>query len=125
MENLDFEDRRDELFSKLENKQYRSLKLTLCDMNEHDVAAFLEELDPSQLAMIFRMLSKEQAAEVFANLEVQEQECIINSVTDAELGSIIEELYVDDAVDMMEELPANVVKRVMRLGRQGCGGIRS
>ncbi len=114
MENLDFEDRRDELFSKLENKQYRSLKLTLCDMNEHDIAAFLEELDPSQLAMVFRMLSKEQAAEVFANLEVQEQECIINSVTDAELGSIIEELYVDDAVDMMEELPANVVKRVMR-----------
>ena len=83
-------------------------------MNEHDIAAFLEELDPSQLAMVFRMLSKEQAAEVFANLEVQEQECIINSVTDAELGSIIEELYVDDAVDMMEELPANVVKRVMR-----------
>lgn len=114
MENLDFEDRRDELFSKLENKQYRSLKLTLCDMNEYDIAAFLEELDPSQLAMVFRMLSKEQAAEVFANLEVQEQECIINSVTDAELGSIIEELYVDDAVDMMEELPANVVKRVMR-----------
>ena len=114
MENLDFEDRRDELFSKLENKQYRSLKLTLCDMNEYDIAAFFEELDPSQLAMVFRMLSKEQAAEVFANLEVQEQECIINSVTDAELGSIIEELYVDDAVDMMEELPANVVKRVMR-----------
>ena len=114
MENLDFEDRRDELFSKLENKQYRSLKLTLCDMNEYDIAAFLEELDSSQLAMVFRMLSKEQAAEVFANLEVQEQECIINSVTDAELGSIIEELYVDDAVDMMEELPANVVKRVMR-----------
>ena len=114
MENLDFEDRRDELFSKLENKQFRSLKLTLGEMNEFDIAEFLEELEPSQMAMVFRMLSKEQAAEVFANLEVEEQEHIINSVTDAELGSIIEELYVDDAVDMMEELPANVVKRVMR-----------
>lgn len=64
--------------------------------------------------MVFRILSKEIAAAVFANLEVEEQETIINSITDTELAGIIEELYVDDAVDMMEELPANVVKRVMR-----------
>lgn len=64
--------------------------------------------------MVFRILSKEIAASVFANLQVEEQETIINSITDTELAGIIEELYVDDAVDMMEELPANVVKRVMR-----------
>ncbi len=64
--------------------------------------------------MVFRLLSKETAAEVFANFEAPEQEQIINSITDSELGNIIEELYVDDAVDMMEELPANVVRRVMR-----------
>ena len=66
------------------------------------------------MPMVFRLLSKGKAAEVFANLEAPEQELIINSITDSELGAIIEDLYVDDAVDMMEELPANVVKRVMR-----------
>lgn len=60
------------------------------------------------------MLTKETAAEVFANFEAPDQEKIINSITDSELAGIIEELYVDDAVDMMEELPANVVKRAMR-----------
>ena len=64
--------------------------------------------------MVFRRLSKETAADVFANFEAPEQERIINSITDSELAGIIEELYVDDAVDMMEEMPANVVKRVMR-----------
>ena len=64
--------------------------------------------------MVFRLLSKEKAAEVFSNLEPPEQERIINSITDSELAGIVEGMYVDDAVDMMEELPANVVKRVMR-----------
>ncbi len=64
--------------------------------------------------MVFRLLSKETAADVFANFEPPDQERIINSMTDSELAGIIEELFVDDAVDMMEELPANVVKRVMR-----------
>ena len=69
------------------------------------------------MPMVFRLLSKETAAEVFANFDTPEQEKIINSITDSELSGIIEELYVDDAVDMMEELPANVVKRVMRAAR--------
>ena len=66
------------------------------------------------MPMVFRLLSKQMAADVFANFDSPEQEQIINSITDSELSAIIEELYVDDAVDMMEELPANVVKRVMR-----------
>lgn len=115
MENMDFEERREELFTLLEERQIKRLRETLDDMNEFDVAEFLTELEPPQMAMVFRMLTKEQAAEVFANLEVEEQEHIINSITDSELAGIIEELYVDDAVDMMEELPANVVKRVMRM----------
>lgn len=64
--------------------------------------------------MVFRMLPKELAADVFAFLEPDVQEHIINSITDAELAKIIEDLFVDDAVDMLEELPATVVKRVMR-----------
>ncbi len=66
------------------------------------------------MATVFRLLSKERGAEVFAELDAPEQEEIINSITDTELAAIIEDMYVDDAVDMMEELPANIVKRVMR-----------
>lgn len=114
MENKDYEAVREELFSLFENKRFKQLQHMLEEMNEFDVAEFLTELEHPQMAMVFRMLQKEKAAEVFANLDVSEQEYIINTVTDAELRSIVEELYLDDAVDMMEELPANVVERVMR-----------
>ncbi len=103
-----------ELKELLEARRMRDLRERLSEMNEFDVAEFLTELEPQPMAMVFRILPKEQAAEVFANLDVDAQEHIINTVSDRELGEIIEELYVDDAVDMLEELPANVVKRVMR-----------
>lgn len=118
MDNMDFdamhEKQFDELFELVENRRMREVKSIIEEMNEFDVAEFLAELDESMMPMVFRLLSKEMAADVFANFEAPEQELIINSITDSELGAIIEELYVDDAVDMMEELPANVVKRVMR-----------
>ena len=104
----------DELFELLDSRRMKELKLRLEDMNEFDVAGFLTEIDDNRMPMVFRMLSKEMAADVFANFEAPEQEKIINSMTDSELSAIIEELFVDDAVDMMEELPANVVRRVMR-----------
>ena len=104
----------EELNILLENRSMRALQLKLEDMNEFDVAEFLSEIDEKKRPMVFRMLAKETAAEVFANFDVDDQEQIINSITDSELAAILEELYVDDAVDMMEELPANVVKRVMR-----------
>ena len=104
----------DELLELLDQKNMKELKLRMEDMNEFDLAEFLSEIDDKRMAMVFRLLSKERAAEVFANFEPPEQEKIINSITDSELTGIVEELYVDDAVDMMEELPANVVKRVMR-----------
>lgn len=104
----------EELNELLENRSMRALQLKLEGMNEFDVAEFLSEIDEKKRPMVFRMLSKETAAEVFANFDVEDQEQIINSITDSELAAIMDELYVDDAVDMMEELPANVVKRVMR-----------
>lgn len=104
----------EELNTLLENRSMRALQLKLEDMNEFDVAEFLSEIDEKKRPMVFRMLAKETAAEVFANFDVDDQEQIINSITDSELAAILEELFVDDAVDMMEELPANVVKRVMR-----------
>ena len=106
--------RNDELMELLEGRNMKQLRERMNEMQEFDVAEFLSSLEDNRMPMLFRLLSKERAAEVFANLEAPDQERIINSITDAELSGIVEELYVDDAVDMMEELPANVVKRVMR-----------
>ncbi|MGI5977395.1 MAG: magnesium transporter, partial [Candidatus Limivicinus sp.] len=118
IESLDYdliqEKRSDELNELLDRRDMKQLKRRMEEMNEFDVAEFLSELEAKKLPMVFRLLSKETAAEVFANFDTPEQEEIINSITDSELGVILEELYLDDAVDMMEELPANVVKRVMR-----------
>lgn len=118
MENMDFEamhDRQfDELMELLDAYRMKELQLRLEDMNEFDVAEFLTEIGDNRMPMVFRLLSKETAADAFANFDAPEQEQIINSITDSELSAIVEQLYVDDAVDMMEELPANVVKRVMR-----------
>ena len=104
----------DELTKLLEQKDHKTLRERLEDMNEFDVAEFLSELEDARMLAVFRLLSKETAAEVFANLEPPEQERIIAAITDQELSGLIEELYVDDAVDIMEELPANLVKRLMR-----------
>ncbi len=117
VEYVDYEAIHEELFIMLEQHMIKELRMTLAEMNEYDISEFLGELweeDQTRMGMVYRLLPKEIAADVFANLEVEEQETIINSVTDTELAAIVEELYVDDAVDMMEELPANVVKRVMR-----------
>ncbi|MEG0876137.1 MAG: magnesium transporter [Oscillospiraceae bacterium] len=114
MENKDYDTLKEELLEMLDAKNMKLFKETLEDMNEFDVAKFISELPQRKIAMVFRLLSKSQSADVFANLEVEEQSYIIECITDAELGDIIEELYLDDAVDLLEELPANVVKRVMR-----------
>ena len=115
---MDFETiherRNDELTELLDKRDMKQLQRRMEEMNEFDVAEFLTEIEDNRMPMVFRLLSKETAADVFANFEAPEQERIINSITDSELAGIIEELYVDDAVDMMEEMPANVVRRVMR-----------
>lgn len=98
----------------LEQKSYIALRAALAEENEVDIAGFIEELPKERLAIAFRTLPKELAAEVFSNLLPEQQRMIIESITDRELSAIVEELRVDDAVDMLEELPANVVKRVLK-----------
>ena len=105
---------REELNELLEGRQFRKLRETMSEMNEVDIAEFNEELEAEKKVLVYRMLPKELAADVFSFLEVDDQEHIINSITDYELGKIVEDLYVDDAVDMLEELPAIVVKRVLQ-----------
>ena len=117
MEERNYEQRREKLLQMLESRRLKSLQNELEDMNEFDIAEFLTELgedDTVKMITVFRLLSKERGAEVFAELDAPEQQEIINSITDKELSYIVEDMYVDDAVDMMEELPANIVKRVMR-----------
>lgn len=105
----------EELMRLVQERQFRRLKEALVEMNEQDIAEFIEELDSEKKVVVFRMLPKELSSEVFACLEPEDQQHIINSIGDVELKYIIEDLYVDDAVDMMEELPANVVKRVLKI----------
>ena len=109
-EELDLE----ELLDLAEKKQYLKLKERLVDLNEVDIALFIEELDSEKTVVVFRMLPKELATDVFACLPVEKQQHIINSITDRELNFIMDDLFVDDAVDMLEELPATIVKRVLQ-----------
>ncbi len=104
----------EELLTLAEEKKYRQLKVALLELNEVDIATFIEELDSERTVVVFRMLPKALATDVFAELPVETQTHIINSITDKELSEIVEELYVDDAVDMLEELPATVVRRVLQ-----------
>ena len=104
----------EELNDLLEARQYGRLHRTIAETNEMDVAAFMEQLTPLQQITCFRTLPKDQASDVFAELEPESQQNIIGAITDQEIGRIIEDLFVDDAVDMLEEMPANVVKRVLK-----------
>ena len=97
----------------LEEKKYSTLKDVLITMNGADVAAVFEEIDPVGIPKLFRLLPKELAAETFVEMEPEVQELLIRGFSDAELHDVIEELYVDDAVDLVEEMPANVVKRIL------------
>ena len=97
----------------LEEKKYSTLKDILVTMEPADVAAIFEEIADERLPRLFRLLPKEQAAETFVEMEPEQQELLIRGFSDAELHDVIEELYVDDAVDLVEEMPANVVKRIL------------
>ena len=102
------------LIQMAEQRDYISLKKELETLQEVDVAQFLELLSGEKIVVVFRTLPKEMAAEVFANLQPETQEYIVTSITDQEIAVIIEDLFVDDAVDFLGELPANVVKRVLK-----------
>ena len=104
----------EELNELLEQKQFAKLHAVIAETNEMDVALFMEQLTPMQQITCFRTLPKDQASDVFAELEPDTQQTIIDAITDQEIGHIIEDLFVDDAVDMLEEMPASVVKRVLK-----------
>ena len=97
----------------LETKQYTTLRQKVSDMNTADVAAIMEEMEEEELLKIFRILPKNMAADVFSYLEVDNQQMIITSLSDKEAANIINNLMADDATDLLEEMPANVVKKLL------------
>ncbi len=101
----------------LERKDFRALRASLTELREVDIADFIEALPNEQATLAFRTLPKEPAAEVFSNLPPETQQIIIGAMTDQELSAILDDLFVDDAVDLLEELPASVVKRVLKNAR--------
>jgi magnesium transporter len=98
----------------VEGKKYATLRDILITMNPSDVAAVFEDMDEGVLPLLFRLLPKELAAETFVEMEPESQELLIHGFSDAELKEVVDELYVDDAVDLVEEMPTNVVKRILR-----------
>lgn len=98
----------------LRNKKWQELKAILAEMNEQDIAELFMELGERDLTLIYRLLPKELAAEVFVNMEPEYQEMLIRAFSDTELREVLDELYVDDAVDLIEEMPATLVKRILR-----------
>lgn len=103
------------LLELVKGKQFRRLRELLEQMNEVDIAEFLDELGPEELLIVFRLLPKEMAADVFTELEdSDDQERLINAFSDQELRDVLDELYLDDTVDVIEDMPANVVSRILR-----------
>ncbi len=98
----------------INEKKFMEAKERLEKKNVVDIASFLEGLDKESVVKIFRVLPKNMAADVFAYLDNEERMHIINSITDSEISNIINELYIDDTVDFLEELPANVVKKILK-----------
>ena len=97
----------------LDEKKYQTVKDVLVTMEPADIAAVLEDLGEERMPLLFRLLPKEAAAETFAELESDYQELLIRGFSDRELHEIVNELYVDDAADLVDEMPANVVKRIL------------
>lgn len=112
---MEIEEMVSKILDLIKEKKIREIKKELSELEEIDIAEVMNELPlDSNLLLVFRLLDKTVSSEIFVNLDTEEQEYIINSITDKEISNIIEDLFTDDAVDMLEEMPATVVKRVLQ-----------
>lgn len=103
----------DQIIKFLEERNFKELKEELENLHPVDLVDAMEELDKKQRMLVFRLLSKEEAAEVFTDMNSDMREELIEALTDSELKEIMDEMYVDDTVDVLEEMPANVVDRLL------------
>ena len=103
----------EEIKNLLETKQYTKLRQLLSELNDADAAAYMEGLDDKELLKAFRILPKDVAADIFSYFEVDHQQLIITSLSDRDASNIIDNLMADDAADLLEEMPANIVKKLL------------
>lgn len=104
----------EEIISLVEQRKLGKIKEILSEMNEADIAPLFEELEEKDIPVIYRVLPKDLASEVFAYMESETQELLIRSFSDTELKQVINDLWLDDTVDIIEEMPANVVSRILK-----------
>lgn len=103
----------EEILELLKSGQYLNLRQLISNMNVADIAAYMEEMEMDDLLKLFRILPKSMAADVFSYLEIETEQYIITSLSDRDAANIIDNLMADDATDLLEEMPANVVKRLL------------
>ena len=104
----------DTIAALVEARKYNTIRDVMVTMNPADIAAVLEEVAPAALPVVFRLLPKELAAETFVEMSSENEELLIRAFSDSELKAVVEELYADDAADIVEEMPANLVSRILQ-----------
>ncbi|MGN1202115.1 MAG: magnesium transporter [Eubacterium sp.] len=114
LEDMELEEIAEEISALYQSKKYSEIKSILTEINPADIAALFEEFPAEQQILFFRLLPKEEAAETFVELDNDTQEAIIRAFSDNELREVLDELYLDDTVDIIEEMPATIVKRILR-----------
>ena len=107
-----------EIIDNIENKKFALLKPILSEMEPVDIAEILNDVDEEKVMLIFRLLPKDLASDVFVEMDSDTQKVLIAAFTDKELSNIVNDLFVDDTVDIMEEMPSNVVRRILRVSNQ-------
>ncbi len=108
-------ERYNKIIELLSERKFNKVRALLNEMNEVDIAEIIDETTPEQAVLIFRLLPKELAAEAFAYMDVTTKKRLVEVITDKELRLVMQELFVDDVADMLEEMPANVVKRMLKV----------
>ncbi len=111
---MEWETIKNKLDTLLEEGRHGLLRGALMVINPVDIAEYMKDLDPGKLLLLFRILPKDMSAEVFSYMDPDQREILVNSIGDAEITTLINDMFVDDAVDFLEELPANAVKRVLK-----------
>ncbi len=104
----------EQIFTLMEQKEYNEARKRVVEMNAVDIAEILEELDIEDGIILFRMLPKDLSVEVFSYLSNEHQKSIINVITDKEIQHIMEKMFFDDMIDLLEEMPANIVKKILK-----------
>ncbi len=105
----------EEIIKLTSEKNFKALKELLEESSNPDISECLSELSDEDMAIVFRLLPKDEAADIFAYMEPDDQERLVNLLSDKEIGEVISELFVDDAADLISEMPANLVTRILRV----------